>query len=697
MPRPFTIFICVALCIVAPNLFGPFSYFSVHDLAETHIARFIAQADMTRRYGVSYWFPYQAGGVDLLANGMRPFDINVLLFLLTPPWIALPVMRLTGLVMAGWFTFRLARDHLALTSSAAIVVGLVAQLLQLDLLETYLAWGAVPAIVFLILHLAAHRRLWTFAAAALGGLIYGFSVSLVWGLVYSIPVIWITVLVLCVFTMRGIPVFRTGILLLAFSIAAVAQHIDMIFAVAFQSAESHRALFSSSTVAGHDTDLGHFISFNEFTEKAPRIALLVLGIVALLSRSGNSRLAGGLVLIVGSLISVVALGEWLQDILRAIAPALGSFSFGRFEQGLNLPLCLLGGLGLSTLFATGARGWSIKSSITLVLLAAIVPAMRLGNQAKEWITLGGYTALFRSPDLIQLAARIHRGDQAFRVATVHGRMLAEGFATGYGLESADGYLNSYPLAYNRYWARILEPLTKRHPLLSNRLTSSWSNRLRLMIDLTSAAPHQKLIVDDYYNLNLLALANVRYIISEIPLVSDRLKLVAGTGPEEDWGSLTNIQKLRQRVRDNFAGTRSYIYELTDYLPRWYFVHRIERFVDDTELLNWLSSADIGTLRTTVALTDGETPTDLTGASGEARTVIRALAQEPDKLELQLESDTSAVLVVTNSYSQFWVCRINKERVPVWRAYSVFWAIRVPAGTHQLRCEYDPPYKASFSQ
>lgn len=695
MPRPFTIFFCAALCLMAPNLFGPFSYFSVHDLAETYLVRFIAQADMTRHYGLSYWFPYQVAGVDSLVNGMRPFDINVLLFLLLPPWIALPVVRLVGLMMAGWFTFRLSREYLALTSSTAIVVGVVAQLLQLDLLETYLAWGAVPAIVFLILHLAAQRGLWTFAAVALGGLVYGFSVSLVWGLVYSIPIIWITVLVLCVFTTRGIRVFRAGILLLVFSVVAVVQHIDVIAATGLQLAESHRALFPSA-VASEDVELGRYIDFDILSEWLPRILLLVLGIVALLSQSGNSRLAAGLILIASALISLMALGGWLQDILRTIAPALGSFNFGRFGQGLYLPLCLLGGLGLSSLLETGARRWAATLSIGLVLLAAIVPFARLGKQAKEWITLGSYTALFRSPDLSQLAVRMQR-DPAFRVATVHGRMLHEGFSTGYGLESADGYLNSYPLAYNRFWARILAPLIKRHPLLSKRLTSSWSNRLRLMIDLTSAAPHQKLIVEDYYNLNLLALANVRYLISEIPLVSDRLKIITGTGPEGDWGSLTNVQKFRQRVRDNFMGTRTYIYELTDYLPRWYFVHRVERFADETKLLNWLSSSDLGTLRTTVAVTDGEAANGLMGASPELRSAVRVVAQEPSKLVLQLEADTSAVLVVTNSYSRFWVCRINNEKVPVWRAYSVFWAIPIPAGTHQLQCEYDPPYRVSLTQ
>lgn len=80
------------------------------------------------------------------------------------------------------------------------------------------------------------------------------------------------------------------------------------------------------------------------------------------------------------------------------------------------------------------------------------------------------------------------------------------------------------------------------------------------------------------------------------------------------------------------------------------------------------------------------PTDVPEAHGEVRIVSYA----PERIELEADLETPAVVVVNDSYFPGWVAEIDGARTEVLRANVLVRAVRVPAGPHRLVLRYPPP-------
>lgn len=66
---------------------GPYSYFQISDTADFSIPRYVALSADVFKYGVTYWFPYMAGGVDRLAQDVSYVHGVEILFLVLPGWV----------------------------------------------------------------------------------------------------------------------------------------------------------------------------------------------------------------------------------------------------------------------------------------------------------------------------------------------------------------------------------------------------------------------------------------------------------------------------------------------------------------------------------------------------------------------------------------------------------------------------------
>jgi hypothetical protein len=269
------------------------------------------------------------------------------------------------------------------------------------------------------------------------------------------------------------------------------------------------------------------------------------------------------------------------------------------------------------------------------------------------------------------------------VATVAGDGVHPAFANAYGLEAVDGYVNMYPKRYQRFWSKVIEPLTRDNEIL-DWYFNCWGNRVYLFIDEPGA-----LVFGENYRLELLSLANTKYIISTRRLEKDGLPLVRvdpGTAP------LPAADSFRVRWRDNFRGRNSvYVYENQACFPRFFLVKGVRVFENAKGLFDALGRASAEELRDTVFLEKRFARAVETDGLGFSHSVVRLGSYSPDLIELSVRTDGPAVLIASNTYSRFWKCRVNGRPVEILPAYGTFWGVRVDAGESAVTFRYAPPY------
>ena len=86
----------------------------------------------------------------------------------------------------------------------------------------------------------------------------------------------------------------------------------------------------------------------------------------------------------------------------------------------------------------------------------------------------------------------------------------------------------------------------------------------------------------------------------------------------------------------------------------------------------------------------ETETDLPSTSSAVlEGQVSWLVDEPGTVELEAELVSDGWLVLRDSHDVGWVAYLDGERTPIVPADLLFRAVRVPAGKHRIRFEYDP--------
>jgi len=280
----------------------------------------------------------------------------------------------------------------------------------------------------------------------------------------------------------------------------------------------------------------------------------------------------------------------------------------------------------------------------------------------------------------------------FRVATV-AYHLHSAYVNAYGLEAADGYVVLYPKTYQNYWGKVIEPLTLQNKEKYHYF-HDWGNRVYLFAD-NNFGELKEIIFSDYYNLDLLSLANAKYIISIIPIIDENLTLLPSSSSRnmQIYNELSTVEKGIRLIKENFKGRELFIYENKNCLPRFFLVNQIQIFEDSTQLLNALSEADVEYLKNNLLIEEEYSQNlknyDLKNNSGE----IAVKHYSPDKIVLSVDIDGPMILVVSNNYSPYWKCKVDGEKTEIFPAYHTFWGVLLEgSGTKEVVFEYWPPYR-----
>ena len=148
----------------------------------------------------------------------------------------------------------------------------------------------------------------------------------------------------------------------------------------------------------------------------------------------------------------------------------------------------------------------------------------------SWIKSGNYVSNYESDSLLELRSS---DKSLFRVAVIHG-VTHPNTVTGYGFETAGGYSAMYPMNYKKYWLNVINPLKDTNKAYYDYV-KDWGSRFYLYTgSLPSGARYKTLEPRYFFNLNLLSLINVKYLISHQPLNDNRLVQVDAGINAMDW-------------------------------------------------------------------------------------------------------------------------------------------------------------------
>jgi len=166
------------------------------------------------------------------------------------------------------------------------------------------------------------------------------------------------------------------------------------------------------------------------------------------------------------------------------------------------------------------------------------------------------------------------------------------------------------------------------------------------------------------NSNALDMMNVRYIISQTPVIGT---LDVNFGQES---GLT-------------------VYENLDLLPRAFFVGKTEVIEDPNQAMRRLQENSFNPAERALLLKPIDS--QITPIDSASHTNLTQLHYSPRKIAYEVESDASRLLVMSEVYYPAgWEATLNGEKIPIHRVNYLLRAVVVPSGKHTLEMTFNPP-------
>ncbi len=166
------------------------------------------------------------------------------------------------------------------------------------------------------------------------------------------------------------------------------------------------------------------------------------------------------------------------------------------------------------------------------------------------------------------------------------------------------------------------------------------------------------------NANALDMMNVRYVISQTP--------VLGT-LDVEYGEESGLT----------------VYENLDALPRAFFVGETEVIEDPRETMQRLQENSFNPAERALLL--APLVSDITPIDSLSITEVNQINYSPRKISYDVESDASRLLVISEVYYPAgWEAFLNGERIQIERVNYLLRGVVIPPGKHILEMTFNPP-------
>lgn len=283
----------------------------------------------------------------------------------------------------------------------------------------------------------------------------------------------------------------------------------------------------------------------------------------------------------------------------------------------------------------------------------------------------------------------------FRVVTYG---LPQGIAVYHGFQAADMEHNYYPTTYYNFWLKVLNDGNGIDPQEYQGLINGTTyHSVTLRMPKSDELGYR--VKDLFFNRHLLALMNVKYLVSRVIIESPNryhLEPLYEEGMESCRSFGYNVEGFRCRIKKYLQGPKASLYRLTDTVDRFFIVTRARVF-DTTEALNEsLGTSSLEALKTHLYMTreaqsmlDSTTP--ILSASSAAPAYLASRVESidytPDRIKLFAFANDPSYLIMTDTYSPRWECTDNGIRTPTAPAYETFRAIKLTPGSHEISCHF----------
>ena len=668
--------VIIALLVLPLIILGPFSLIQNHDNADSIMPLMIVAAESFPN--LPGWFRYMASGAPLLAQGATVGPLTSL-FGIIPVWPGYMIVFLVQATAGGVGIYMFCKDYLATQKSVATTVAVLAILQSSSMLLIITPVLLGPFFAWLVLRLVQNKpAIQKAIVAALGGLALGiFSSS------YLVISFWFLVgpAILFIGSKKLLESVLLATIFLFSSLVPIAHEI---VSLAVNLSESHR----------FHTDAYENFTVFEFALRYLSSPFLIAGLLLIFVKDKTKYIKKAVTLYLFLTISILIILFAIDRIaeLENFADLLKGFNYMRL---LNPHMFL--GLVCAGVFVSSFETSKNKYLSPLLIIGFLIVPLGdkytryILNSARSWV-VNGNSERFAIPQLEAIAKDARSSTAPYRVDMVN-FPLGSGFLAAYKLESAGGYLNMYPNRYRNFFANAVTPEVNGLPAPSRDSVLKWGNRLNFTCDFIYDGV---LAMDKCMDMDLVALLNIRYLISRNPMHHKNLRLVDGA--DTPWNLLTTRQKIQRSVEENFGARESlFIFELKQYAPRAFVVDQIQVASGQSELSHLLRAATLESLlNKTVLLSD-----DLVKLPHRFREALEYSADSTrldakvsdlqfigDFFKITVESNKIGLLVVTNSLAVGWHATVNGEETELVPAYGAFWGIPIAAGKNDVQLEYE---------
>jgi hypothetical protein len=668
---------------------GPHSFVVIGDEADSRLAYMVAWWRWFFEPFQHFWTPDALAGFDSYAAAADP-GLEALFFAIMPGWMAYATFRLVCVYLQGYFVFRLLHDALGVRGGIALGAGFVYVAINHHYFPDEQLFALLPLVLW-----SMHRDWgspYRHAAmmAALGilytyGSVYAFTF-------FTLPCIWVWL-----FVFHGRDRTRWGGIL-AFTATYLLLNLPRLVAAAMLGGGSAR-MYQRSWFEPLQQSL--------MLDQGYWVVILLMAAIVMAAVLRDVRLAR----ITAVTVSIAAAGPFLVGVAGLLTILLG----GRLWEQIGMrfydasPLLNVAVLGVVADIVTAKlrdnRMFRLASvGVPAVLVAGAMAVAIQTKRANIWDVLHSstYAFAFEHPELKDLAARTLPAKEPFRVAGFNAFRttwrLEESFLLAYGFETAGGFVNVWPRHYRDYWLRLLAPLRAQDPMVEVKM----NNKTYLFADETGFVwrmcgvplPQCVLRPADFYNMNLLAFLNVRYIITPIPFEHPALALQPSR--VRDFLLAVEPEKVRQKWLLTLKGEPAlhmplYVYENRDALPRFFVATRTRVFPDSNGALDAMAAATLEELRTTAFLDEQSAQRVAIPVSDTAGQAVR-VSDGTDTVRLRVSAPGGGVLVTSISHSPFWKACVAGRSSPPLRINHAFLGVPLEAGNYEVVLNYEPPWR-----
>ena len=693
--HPFVLFLLWSLGLSCEYfIFGPYSFVRIpEDGSAAMTGRLLLYSGFASSK-LGYWNPSQLCGNDTIL-GSFIFDLDSLPFLFLPGWLATGVVMWLQRFVAGYFTFRLVKETLHLGSYSALYGGL-AYALHANYPITGWPLGfplfyslGIPAVSFFIWSISRLKthKITSYLFAFGIGCLFSITNNIAFGL-FVLPVIFFWF----IFVVPRLDLKFWSIISI-FVIGFMVLELPILWANSLNAPLSQRAYYNITTSSGA------IILKALFVKDLLPLGIAIIGLMV--SRCILRPLVAFVSAIIFSLIFVILVYPYFSLYIHPHLGFLRGFQFDRLYLLYPYLTIMASAIGISCLrywklgFFENSSKYYDFSLYTAALVVTIGltgwQAIGMKVEALPKMLIGAnYTSLYHNQGIQQLA-EAYRNSSPFRVVTIRDRNddypyhMYPAASSVYGLESADGYVSVYFRRYQKYWEQVIWQLLQSEPDHSS--FSSWGHRVY--------------IFKGIYDLKLLSLANVRFIISDYPLDDKELVLLP-------FGSFNREEQLAlQSKRDKnllkavlegyrFPNYPTFIYENPQVFPRFFLADNFKYFEKTEQLLAALRCASYADLRSTVYLEKGDSNFSSLNKLDKKRGSIEIESHTSDKIILKVKNPQNSILVITNNFSPYWKATIDGIETKLFPVDHTFQGIYVSGGEHKIKIEYSPPYAIHLS-